>query len=267
MLCRIFWSQVEYKIVCFISVADGGLGIPELQYRIPGYILFRLEKLHHSNDPIISSLSTTDEIQSTRSKCLSILNLEEIPTEAQLRKQLDKNTCQQLYSTVDGKGLQEARKFPTANNWTRGATRLMHGNSFVHSIKLWINQLPTREQTTHGGRPGERKCRGCSNYVETLSHILQKCPRTHGPHIQRHDSIARLIAERCQERGWQVTWAPRICTTTGIKKPDLIIHNQYKIAVVDVTITWDSPEPLSNSYQDKLDNYDTEPVCAIVKES
>ena len=98
----------------YTSVADGGLGIPQLQYQIPGYILFQLEKLRHSNDPIISSLSTTDEIQSLlQSKCLSILNLEEIPTKAQLRKQLDKNTCQQLYSTVDGKGLQEARKQPT----------------------------------------------------------------------------------------------------------------------------------------------------------
>ena len=143
----------------------------------------------------------------------------------------------------------------------------MHGSSFVHSIHLRINQLPTREQTTRGGCPGEWKYRGCSNYVETLSHILQKCPCTHDPRIQRHDLIARLIAERCQERGWQVSWGPRIHTTTGIKKPNLIIHNQHKIAVMDITITWDFPEPLGNSYQDKLDNYNTEPVHAIIKES
>ena len=140
----------------------------------------------------------------------------------------------------------------------------MHSNSFIHSIHLRANQLPTREQVTCGGRPGERICRGCSNYVETLSHILQKCPCTHSPHIQRHDSIARLIANTCIERGWQVTWAPRLRTSSGLKKPDLIVTNENKIAVVDVTIVWDSPEPLTTAYQDKLDLYDQPPVCAYI---
>ena len=124
------------------SVADCGLRIPQLLYRIPGFLLFHLEKLRQSNDIIITSLSATDEIQSLRSKCLSILNLEGIPTKAEQRKQTNKHTHQQLYSTVDGKGLQEAKKFPQANQWIRGATRLMHGNSFIHSIHLRINQLP-----------------------------------------------------------------------------------------------------------------------------
>ena len=121
-------------------------------------------------------------------------------------------------------------------------------------IQLRINQLPTREQSTHGSRPGERKCRGCGNYV-AISHILQRCPRTHGPRIQRHDSIARLIAGTCIAKGWQVTWAPRICTPSGLKKPDLIIVNPVKIAVVDATVVWDTPELLENAYQDKVDLY------------
>ena len=247
----------------YTSVADGGLRIPQLLYRIPGFLLFHLEKLRQSNN-IITSLSATDEIQSLRSKCLLILNLEGIPTKAELRKQMDKHTRQQLYSTVDGKGLQEAKKFPQANQWIRGATRLMHGNSFIHSIHQRINQLPTREQVTRGGRPGERVCRGCSNYVKTLSHILQKCPGTYGPRIQRHDSIAHLIADTCISQGWQVSWAPRLCTSCGLRKPDLIITNQNKIARVNVTVVWDSPEPLSTAYQDKLDLYDQPPIQAYI---
>ena len=143
----------------------------------------------------------------------------------------------------------------------------MHENSFIHSIHLRINQLPTREQTTRGGRPGERVCRGCKNYVETVSHIQQKCPHTHCPRIQRHDSIARLLADECTKQGWQVTWAPCIRTSCGIKKPDLIISNNYKITIVDITIVWDSPEPLEIAYQDKLDLYDQPSIRAHVAEA
>ena len=177
------------------------------------------------------------------------------------------NHVKNLYSTVDGKGLQETRKFPQANEWIRGGTRLMHGNSFIHSIDLHINQLPIREQTTRGGRPGERVCRGCKNYVETVSHVPQKCPHTHGPRIQRHDSITRLLADECAKQGWQVTWAPRIRTSGGIKKLDLIISNNYKIAIVDITVVWDSPEPLEITYQDKLDLYDQPSIRAHIAEA
>ena len=131
----------------------------------------------------------------------------------------------------------------------------MQGNSFIHCIQLRINQLPTREQSTREGRPGERKCRGSGKYVETISHILHRCPCTHGPRIQRHDSIARLFADTCIAKGWQVTWAPRICTPSGLKKPDLITVNPVKIAVVDVTVVWDTPEQLDRAYQDKVDLY------------
>ena len=250
----------------YTSIADDGLGIPQLQFRIPGFLRFRLKKLNHSKD-IITSLSATNEIQSLHSKCLSIFNLEATPSKADLQKQINKQSSQHLYSTVDGKGLQETRKFPLVNHWIRGGTRLMHGNYFIHSIQLHVNQLPTREQATRGGRPGERVCRGCKNYMETLSHILQKCPRTHGLRIQRHDSITRLIADECIKRGWQVTWEPRIRTSSGLKKPDLIISKEYKTAIVDVTIVWDSPEPLETTYQDKLDLYDQPSIRAHIAEA
>ena len=139
----------------YTSIANSGLSIPQLLFRIPGFLLLRLEMLRQSNDAITTSLSSTEEIQSLRAKCLSILNLEAIPTKAELQKKADRHSRQQLYSTVNGKGLQATRKFPPANNWIRGATSLMQGNSFIHSIQLRIKQLPTREQSTQRGRPGE----------------------------------------------------------------------------------------------------------------
>ena len=53
----------------------------------------------------------------------------------------------------------------------------------------------------------------------------------------------------------------------GIKKPDLIISNNYKITIVDITVVWDSPEPLEIVYQDKLDLYDQPSIRAHVAEA
>ena len=92
--------------IFYTSIADGSLGIPQLLFRITGFLLLRLEKLHQPNNAIITSLSSTEEIQSFCAKCLSILNLEAIPTKA------DKHSRQQLYSTIEGKGLLATRKFP-----------------------------------------------------------------------------------------------------------------------------------------------------------
>ena len=123
----------------YTSVADSGLGIPQQLFRISGFLLFHLEKLHHSNDTINTSLSATDEIQSLPSKCLSILNLEAIPTKAELWKKTDKHTRQQLYSTVNG--LQETKKFPPSkpvDSWCH----------LTDAWQLFYSFHPTRDQST-----------------------------------------------------------------------------------------------------------------------
>ena len=90
---------------------------------------------------------------------------------------------------------------------------------------------------------------------------------SHSPKMSshpRHNFIARLITNTCISQGWQVSWASRLHTSCGLKKPDLVITNQDKIAVVDVTVVWDFPEPLSTAYQDKLDLYNQPPIHAYI---
>ena len=132
-------------------------------------------------------------------------------------------------------------------------SNITNGWQFLHTV------YPIIEQTNCRGRHGERTC---SNYVETQSHILQKYACTHSRCIQRHDSITQLIADKFIGRGWQVTWAPRLQTSTGCKKPDLIIYNQGKLQLWTSPL-FGTPQNLSQT-QDKLDLYDQQPVCANI---
>ena len=109
---------------------------------------------------------------------------------------------------------------------------------FLHPFHSPEDQPITHERTSYPWRPSWRESLQRLQQLcqDSLSYILQKCPRTHGPRIQRHNSIARLITDTCISQGWQVSWAPRLRTSYGLKKPDLIITKQNKIAVVDVTV-------------------------------
>ena len=83
-----------------------------------------------------------------------------------------------------------------------------------------------------------------------MGHILQKCPMTHFPRIDRHDAVARLIhsfARRADPKV-DVVQEPIIApsgdelghATKGSLKPDLVFHNKGVITVVDPTIVADN---------------------------
>ena len=139
----------------------------------------------------------------------------------------------------------------------------MHGNSFIHSIQLGINQLPKRNKLPMEAALERESAEVAVIMLRLFSHSPKMSTYSWSSH-PRHDFIARLITNTCISQGWQVSWVPRLHTSCGLKKPDLIITNQDKIALVDVTVVWDSPKPLSTAYQDKLDLYNQPPICAYI---
>ena len=97
---------------------------------------------------------------------------------------------------------------------------------------------------------------GSSPLPETTRHIIQVCPRTSGPRIQRHDRVVRFLSAAAERAGYKVMVEPKIVGhTLGVRKPDLLLWNESKAYVADVTITSDQVEGF-RAHCDKVAYYD-----------
>ena len=108
--------------------------------------------------------------------------------------------------------------------------------------------------------------------VETQHHVLCACAKTHGLRIHRHERIADLLVKEAEASGFQTIKEPRITTTLGLRKPDLIFFRGSKAAIVDVTIVNQAYETDKITYDlewhwdAKINKYNTEEIIGKVKD-
>merc|ERR1711954_367729 len=78
----------------------------------------------------------------------------------------------------------------------------------------------------------------------SLSHMVQKCPRTHGARVKRHDRVLSVAENELSKRGYTTLVEPHIQTSEGMRKPDLIVFSRERgiAAVIDVAICSDDYE-------------------------
>ena len=99
-----------------------------------------------------------------------------------------------LHTSADGHSLSGSLNTGYVNQWMVSGTALMTGRSFVNCINCsFVNCIK--------GNLSHIKVRaaqidlfydGCRGH-ETLSHILQTCPRTHQPQNDRHNRINKYL--------------------------------------------------------------------------
>ena len=112
-----------------------------------------------------------------------------------------------------------------------------------------------------------RTCGCCGpNVIENLGHILQGCPRTHGPRIRRHDRILILAAEMWRRKGFCVEMELRIPTSIGLRKPDLLVYKPGQEAwVIDATVVSDKFTDLDIPHRQKMKYYDLPEIIAVAE--
>lgn len=108
----------------------------------------------------------------------------------------------------------------------------------MEAIKLTINALPTRSRVMRGIQ-GSRTCRAGCNSIETMGHVLQVCPRTHGSRVKRHDKILNKLKGLLEGKGFKVKKEPVIQTSLGLRKPDMVILKDNNATVLDLQIGGD----------------------------
>jgi len=67
--------------------------------------------------------------------------------------------------------------------------------------------LHTGLGTSQGSPNAPKTCDACGE-IESLSHILQSCVRTHNQRISRHNRIRDILAARLRKKEWSVIKEP-----------------------------------------------------------
>ena len=242
------------------SIRDGGLGVPPLIHLVPRSTIRRIAKFHNSNDPIIQDLLQTKSINRLQKQAHRILGTSSTDEAIKLSYRAIQRRA--LVATIDGRALKEAATNHRGQLWITGLTKIVSGKGFINLIKLRIGRLPTKENCNRG-READKRCRHCKRLTETLTHVLQGCHFSHFQRMRRHDNVARLLQDKCLEKGHQVLWEPVFNVPKQKLKPDLVVVTLNEILVIDVSIVAASmsfahrqrASTLYDAWKAKVDHY------------
>lgn len=209
------------------KAADGGLSIPSMRWLMPLHRKERLEAMSKKDKEPGSFL--TQEIQKSKRR------LKDANQDLRNVVEIERRWARILHNSIDGKALQDSSKVPHQNRWITDGTRFLTGKDYVNCAKLRINALPTKSRSSRG-RQHDRLCRAGCNAVETLNHIVQKCHRTHGARIARHNAIVSYIHRALQKKFGRVEEEPLLETPDGTRKPDLVAASGTTVLVVDAQV-------------------------------
>lgn len=225
------------------AVRDGGLGIPSIRWQAPLVRRARLDKVK------LPGVAANTYI--ARELDLSGRRLQSESGIIRSRDQLNAMWRERLRRSVDGSGLKEAPAVHQAHRWVDEPTALLRPRDFIRCLKVRINALPTRSRTSRG-RPGkDRRCRAGCDAPESLNHVLQQCPRTHGARIARHDAVVKYMAQRMQG---QVDREVIFRVGDVTLKPDIVQKVEGKVQILDAQVITDSYS-LEVAHQNKRAKY------------
>ena len=255
------WPRDSPASMFYCKVDDGGLNLPSLEHAVPIMLRERLDKLRNSSrsDPIVVALQKVEPARSRLVKIDSpmIRHGVHLRSSENVRKSFK---CS-LNQSVDGKGLMEHDGFKP-HGFLMNGTRLLSGSMYVKVLKLKGNLLCTKGILARGQPSQQAFCDCCKNVYESLGHIVQVCPRTHGARVVRHDRILDLATSMLKDldaKGKlgpiEVMREPRIPTPEGIRKPDLVVRAPGKVFVVDAQVVSDNVS-LDQVQRNKIVYYD-----------
>ena len=219
------------------EVKAGGLGIPRLKTSVPAQRAYRFGRLLKSNDPVVSFVMRTRLMLKL---AIGKAHLGGAPLPAPARQQVKSEQAEELYHSIDGSGLQPFRStHALAHDWLRDPARFkLSGRAYIKMIAIRGGIVPTPARLARGRPERDRQCKACGTSA-TLNHIQQKCLRTHGARITRHDRIVDLVCEGLTRRGWEVSRETRLPLPTRTVIPDIIARMGVRTVVLDVTVVGD----------------------------
>lgn len=228
------------------KVSDGGLGILDFTLHTP---LVRKNRL---NTFVLISRSCTSYYAHTINKLENYLKYDGYSFSN--TKSISDCYKNKLYISNDGRDLVPSPRVKGQYQGIDMASDFIKGHDYINFNKLQINGLPTRVRVTRGS-PLDKMCQACNSKTETLYHVGQGCPMAHNIRVKRHDNFVKYVAEINKKRGNRVIFEPRIATSRGLRKPDLVIADGTLAYVIDIQIVGSDQNNLENFNNNKINYY------------
>lgn len=236
----------------YATCRAGGLGIFGFRDRIPIIMRERMCSLRNSRDEHVSAALWTEYSGKLLLK-LERWGLRRGTTTTSVKN----HWTAVLEASSSGNGITEGKATRHSGNWICEPPQYWSGAEYVGALQLRTNTLPCLGGLQNAQQPLEaKKCRAGCGRVETVSHILQKCPAVHNARLQRHNHVVSLLARMASKKGWTVEEEPRIRDTNGLlRKPDLVLTRETSTILCEATVSWEGPDGLSAARQNKVATY------------
>lgn len=213
-------------------------------------------KMKNSKDPAVSGL--IDEHGELKLKKIANslrinwpASLEDIEKARKTLKAAHVKQWAELRS--QGQGVLDFSRSKIGNVWLR-EYELLKPSRFIDALKLRTNTFGTRTVLARADKNIEVACRKCRAQPETLGHILGLCQYTKGLRIKRHDEAKTTLADNLRSNN-EVFIEPTLRVEGNLYKPDLVIKNEERVLVVDVTVRYENKDYLSKAEKEKINKY------------
>jgi len=100
--------------------------------------------------------------------------------------------------------------------------------------------------------------------METAHHVVKKCHLTHGARILRHNRVTDVVANALRGLNHLVLEEPRLRTSIGLRKPDLVTFSGNTCYVLDTQIRGDGGD-LSQKNRMKESKYQNIGIEEVIK--
>ncbi|CAG9825772.1 unnamed protein product [Phaedon cochleariae] len=201
------------------AVRDGGLGVPRQAGFIPHLRLRRLLRSRASSVALVVACATRAMVDCQINWCRA--RLADVPR-PESADGLKSYWARLWHDAVDGADLSHIAESGVSTDWVRRPSPFMRGGNFVNYSWVRAIALCSRMRIDRGRRGGrDIMFRAVCQMAETAVHMIQRCFRTHGDRILRHDCIVKAVGNSLTEMGWTVHYERVYHTPAGPRKPDI----------------------------------------------
>lgn len=240
---------------------DGGLGFPRIETLVIATTLKAGWSFINNQDPIIQALSPQSDLEIRMKKHAYAAHLGwPIKSIAEINKYKSKKRVEEQVAweslPSQGKGVSAYKDDRVGNCWLYKPNLLKPGR-YISALRLRANVAGNKVSLNRATKTGDIFCRQCKVLPETLGHILGLCIHTKEQRIHRHNEIRDVLESRLAERAEVFKEMTLEDPDKRRLQPDLVIHDQGRVLVADVTICHEDGGLLTRGKEEKLTKYGT----------